>query len=376
MTNTCKICGTKDPPVAEILGVCGDCILGDWDRAKDFVEKAHRVSRREFGFSSREELQDMDGEKRVPCYQCVNSCKIPPGKTGFCVVKENRQQRLFQKAGTRETGYVDYYYDPLPTNCVAAWACGEKERWDYRTKLIIPGYLRENNLAVFYQSCTFDCLYCQNWHFRTDLKNPRKMSASELAEAINDKTRCVCYFGGDPASQMGHCISASREIVEKTGGKVRICWETNGSAKPSIMKKAADIALQTGGTIKFDLKAFSPEIHYALTGCSNENTLENFRMVSEMGKARREPPLVCAATLLVPGYVSLEEAKKIAGFIASIDPDTPYSLLAFYASYLFPDLPSTSQEHAEKAEEISRKQGLSRIHVGNIHVLSRETYAL
>jgi len=376
MDYPCAICGKESPPVAEILGVCRECIVKNWTRAKPYVKEAHQISREEFGFPQKEELKKRGKSKgAVLCRQCVNQCWIPSGKTGFCGIKENRDGRLFLKAGTRSKGYVDYYYDPLPTNCVASWVCGEREKGDYRKRELFPlRRVHEKNLAVFYQSCTFDCLYCQNWHFRLDIKSPRQLGAEELAQAVDSQTRCVCYFGGDPASQLPHSIATSRQIIKQKGNTVRICWETNGSANPKMMKKAGEIALETGGTIKIDLKAFTPRIHQALTGCSNENTLENLKMLAEMGKQRSDPPLVCASTLLVPGYINNEEVRRIARFIASCDTNIPYSILAFYPAYMFDDIPITSRQHAQKAEEISREQGLTNVHIGNIHLLDHGEY--
>ena len=367
----CKVCDKEEEPVAGILGVCRECILHHWEDARLHVESGHRLSREEFHLPQKKDLLQESPDAAV-CEECVNQCKIPPEKQGFCGMKENQEGHLHSLAGAPSQGFVDYYYDPLPTNCVASWTCGEKGRRE--TSLILPSSSHAKNLAVFYQSCTFDCLFCQNWHFRLDRRSPRRLSAEDLADAVDAQTRCVCYFGGDPASQMGHCLRASREIVKRTEGRVRICWETNGSSAPRLLREAADIALVTGGTIKIELKAFTPEIHYALTGSANTHTLENIRMLAGLMKERPEPPLLCVSSLLVPGYISPEEVRLMARFITGCDPEIPYSLLAFYPTHLFPDLPVTSGIHAQKAEQAAREEGLANIHIGNRHLLSREQY--
>ncbi|MCX8108830.1 MAG: radical SAM protein, partial [Verrucomicrobiae bacterium] len=150
-------------------------------------------------------------------------------------------------AGTPAQGLVEWYHDPLPTNCVADWVCeGSKH----------PGF---HNLAVFYGACTADCLFCQNWHFKEiSPSTSRLVSAEQLAAAANDKTFCVCFFGGDPASQMPHALATARLLASRG---VRVCWETNGMMHPRLLDAALELSFHTGGCIKFDLKAFNDTIH-------------------------------------------------------------------------------------------------------------------
>ncbi|MEM2291202.1 MAG: radical SAM protein, partial [Candidatus Korarchaeum sp.] len=89
---------------------------------------------------------------------------------------------------------------------------------------------------------------------------------------------------------------------------------------------------------------------------------------------RKEVPLFTASTLMVPGYVDEEEVRMIARFIASVNPETPYSLLAFHPSFLMTDLPKTSRRHALEAERVAREEGLTRVHIGNPWLLTREDY--
>jgi pyruvate formate lyase activating enzyme len=101
-------------------------------------------------------------------------------------------------------------------------------------------------LAVFYASCTSNCLYCQNWHFRQASPTESSiMSAQELASQANRRTFCVCYFGGDPASQMLHALATSKILQEKG---VRVCWETNSMMHPKLLEAALRYSLMKGGS--------------------------------------------------------------------------------------------------------------------------------
>jgi pyruvate formate lyase activating enzyme len=224
-----------------------------------------------------------------------------------------------------------------------------------------------HNLAVFYCSCTLDCLFCQNWHFReVDPVRSTGVSAQELADCCNSGTHCVCYFGGDPASQMPHALASAR-IMAARG--VTVCWETAGTANPKLLDSAVQLSLETGGCIKFDLKARTESLHIALTGWSNRRTLENFTRAAARFRERPEPAPVIASTLLVPGYVDAGEVGRIAEFIAEHDPEIPYALLGFGPNYLMRDLPRTSAGHAEEARQAALDAGLQNVRIGNVHLL-------
>jgi pyruvate formate lyase activating enzyme len=200
--------------------------------------------------------------------------------------------------------------------------------------------------------------------------NVTTMSAMQLADAANTQTFCVCYFGGDPASQMPHALASARALAESG---VVVCWETAGNSHPRLLDRALEVSLTTGGCIKFDLKAFDDRIHRALTGVSNTQALDNFRRAAARYDERRPDgsPPVLASTLLVPGYVDAEEVAQIARFIAEVEPCTPYALLAFAPNFYMPDLPTTSVRHAREAQAAAHDAGLRNVRIANLHLLSR-----
>jgi pyruvate formate lyase activating enzyme len=155
--------------------------------------------------------------------------------------------KMVHLAGTASRGLLHWYRDPLPTNCVAAWVCqGSQQRG-------------KHNLSVFYASCTANCLFCQNWSYRqADPQRDKLTSTRELAAQANQHTYCVCFFGGDPSSQMPHTLSSAHRLANRA---VRVCWETNGMLNPKLIKAALTYSLESGGCLKFDLKAYDEGLH-------------------------------------------------------------------------------------------------------------------
>ncbi len=361
----CRICGGSSYLIASHLGVCLDCIRQRPDEAQAYIQATHAEVRREFD----QPLHPPRTEGGVTCPLCVNECQMGEGEIGYCGLRTVQEGRLVHLAGTAPRGLLHWYRDPLPTNCVGMWTCGGQ------------GQHGMHNLAVFYGSCTVNCLFCQNWHYRdmlpdrSEIKDgvpeslaKRTISAQELAHAANERTFCVCYFGGDPTSQMPHALAASKPLAERG---VRVCWETNGTANPKLMRRAVEYSFQSGGLVKFDLKAYDETLHTALAGVPNQRTLANFAHAAGRFSERPQLPLVMASTLLVPGYVDAQEVGRIAAFIAEFDVNIPYALLGFSPSFTMSDLPRTSINHAEEAAAAARASGLKNVRIGNRHLLSR-----
>ena len=76
-----------------------------------------------------------------------------------------------------------------------------------------------------------------------------------------------------------------------------------------------------------------------------------------------------ANTLMVPGYIDVEEVSAIAGYIASLDPNIPYSLLAFHPQFYMSDLQLTPRHLAAQCLDAARQAGLSKVRIGNTHLL-------
>ena len=373
--NTCRLCGRSSKVVSNVIGVCYDCLKSFGSKAVEIAMEAHERYRTSLGLPPRPPTSD----EGIGCSLCVNECRVPPNGKGFCGYWVNRDGRLEPIVGHGKA-VVFWYLDPLPTNCVATPVCPAATSKGYPkyTPTLGPEY-GYYNLAVFFCGCSLDCLFCQNWDHKDIIVNPRLRkkyvrTVDDLYNVAvsNDKITCVCYFGGDPGPQIPYAIAASRRIIEyaKKEGKIkRICWETNGVENPNIMKVMANLSLESGGIVKIDWKAWTPEVYQALTGINGYKAVErvkkNVEVVASLWDERPEIPLIVVSTLLVPGYVTVEEVGRIAEYLASINNEIPYILLAFHPDHLLRDLPPTSTNHAYKAYEAALSAGLKYVFIGN-----------
>jgi len=350
--------------IAKVLSLCADCVRKADARVLAELQEIHAQAREKFGLAA----LPPSAPHGIQCGLCQNKCQIPVGGHGYCGVRKNESERL--SGGTAEGAAVSWYYDRLPTNCVADWVCAGGSgagypQWSHRDG---PehGYM---NLAVFYEACTFDCLFCQNWHFRERSMTGERRTAQELAEAVTAETSCICFFGGDPTCQLPHALAASKLARRHRQRILRICWETNGSMNPKLLDEMMNLSIESGGCVKFDLKAMDANIHFTLCGVGNSRTLENFAQAARRIPERPQPPSLIASTLLVPGYIDTQEVKAIASFIAHLDPEIPYALLGFHGDFLMKDLATTSWKQAERCFEAASEAGLKRVRLGNVHIL-------
>lgn len=306
----CIFCGKIAP--SRFLGLCVECSKSE--KALGITEKLHPRK---------------GGSVKV-CKLCANECK----NIALC--------------GKPVYGNLAYYEDPLPTNCCNSWFCRGSR-------------LSGTNLAVFYYGCNFDCLFCQNWSHKN--VNRRFVTLEELLGVVeNPRIKCICHFGGSPEPQLPFALRFSREAMKKRED-IMICWEWNGAGNTALALKSAELSSISGGTVKFDLKAWNDYLHFLLTGRSNERVKKNFERIAE-----KFPEVLSATTLLVPFYVDEKEVEGIASFIASINEDIPYSLLVFHPDYLLRDLPVTPKEQVFNCYRVA-KRWLKKVNIGNLHLL-------
>ncbi|MCG3259228.1 MAG: radical SAM protein [Candidatus Heimdallarchaeota archaeon] len=366
---TCTICNQQQI-ISSSLGVCKSCLAKYESESQHFIKQAHLHAREKFSLP----LYPPKGDS-FSCDLCNHKCSFSDNDLSFCGLRYSKNGKLVSLS-TQNSATLDYYFDPLPCNCCAAWFCpagtgnGYPE-YAYKSEKEAGYY----NLSIFFYGCSFDCLFCQNKNHK-NVKMGTRVSSEELVSAFknNPKVSCVCFFGGSPEPQFIFALELSRRIVEiaKSEKRItRICWEWNGFGNQKYIEQAAQLSLQSGGNIKFDLKAWTPHVHKALTGVDNKKVLENFEFVAKnFFEERSNLPVLNATTLLVPGYIDEYEVDKIASFISRLSPDIPYSLLGFYPHFEFSDLPLTSLEHAEKCYEVASEH-LNNVNIGNKHLLRK-----
>ena len=182
----CQLCGITSPGISKALGVCLICIRRQPRTALEIAAGAHRISRAEFGLP----LVPPDDPDGIRCNLCVNSCKIGKGCIGYCGLRKNQDDRVTGASTTKAK--LSWYHDPLPTNCVADWVCAAGTGAGYPTYAHCPGAeFGYKNLAVFSQACSFNCLFCQNWHFKGETFSSPTRTIEDLVRDVDPQISCI-----------------------------------------------------------------------------------------------------------------------------------------------------------------------------------------
>ncbi|MEO0070778.1 MAG: radical SAM protein [candidate division WOR-3 bacterium] len=347
----CKVCH-KEKVGAKVLGLCVDCLRQNPARCLPIIYQAHKMVRERFGLPV-EPPKSKDGRG---CRLCDHRCQIGEGEKGYCGLREMKNGELKSRVSLHK-GLIHTYLDPIPTNCCSAWFCpaSRDNKGSY-------------NLAVFAYGCSFNCLFCQNPQHKEIDRVPEKSVEDFINEALDERVSCVCFFGGSIEPQLPFALYAAKEILKRR--RVRICWEWNGIGNENLVLQAAQISFESGGNVKFDLKAFYEGVSLGLSGVANRKAYENFALVAKEFFFKRKEPVLTATTLLVPGYVDEVEVEKIAEFIASLSKEIPYSLLIFHPDFFMKDLPVTPKEQVEACYTVAKRH-LTSVNIGNLFLLNQ-----
>lgn len=275
----------------------------------------------------------------------------------------------------------------------------------------------EDYLSIYQSGCNHRCLKCHSWTF-TQHYSGKWMSTEELAlkaaeyEEIvtvwEPRERATMWHATDLCRHCGSCIiygerspycpnklnpdkiifsiqgwGPARNIISFTGGdiacqaefyaqvaekikdqcnKMWVLLETNGYG---LTKQNLEI-LASGGVDSFwlDIKAYDEEIYRKLCGTTNKWILKVPELAIDMGFTLE------VLTLYIPNWVEEDQIIKIAELIASIDQETPFTILAFFPQYKLMNTRSPKLMEMVKTYFKVKEVGLKNVKLGNISVFT------
>jgi len=216
--------------------------------------------------------------------------------------------------------------------------------------------------TVFMAGCNYKCLNCQNWTISqypdNDARQRGYMEPANLAEECVDHLNSlsasqmgadrIFFSGGEPTIHLPY-IEKVVEEARKINPKIRINYDTNGYLTQRSLKRV--LAFTT--SITYDLKAYTEEVHQALTGVSSLPVLRNAEYIGRHAKDK-----LWEYRIVVIPQINENEIKPLSDFIADIDPTLSVCFLAFRPNFVLEHHRGAGRSLMEKCLEIARDSGL------------------
>ncbi|MCG8567225.1 MAG: AmmeMemoRadiSam system radical SAM enzyme [Desulfobacterales bacterium] len=286
-----------------------------------------------------------DGQGRVICELCARECRVQPGKTGWCGVRENRDGSLVSRVHDGKQGLVvAQQVDPI-----------EKKPLHH----VEPGSLSYSIATV---GCNLGCVFCQNaqiaqWPARTRRNLPGEWLSPEtlVDRALAENCRSISYTYTEPTVYL--------ELVEDTARLARRAGLLNIMVTNGFMGRGARTSMCDWlDAANVDLKAFSNSFYKQFCKATLAPVLENLEALKKGGVWLE------VTTLVIPGLNdSVEELGALAAFIADrLGRETPWHLSRFHPCHDLTDRGPTPVDTLERAVEIGRRAGLDHVYLGNV----------
>lgn len=308
--------------------------LDDKQRLLELKQTLHKQSA-----PAAEALIERQGEGVMQCFACGHRCVVKPGRDGVCRVRFNENGTLL-----------------VPYGYVGALACDPIEKKPFFH--VLPG---SDALTFGMLGCDYHCGYCQNWVTSQMLRDPKAVAPAKLCTpgqlvdlAVQNRAPVIASSYNEPLITSEWAVDVFREANRRG---LRCAYISNGNATPHVL----DFIRPVVDAYKVDLKTFDDK-HYRELGGVMENVTSTIRALKE-----REF-WVEIVTLVVPGFSDdPDDLKRMAEFLASVDPLMPWHMTAFHPDYKMTEgYRRTTADDLMRIVEFGKSAGLKYLYPGNL----------
>jgi len=274
----------------------------------------------------------------VQCQLCPRRCVIPPGKRGFCRVRENRNGRLFSLVYARPCAI---HIDPI-----------EKKPLFH----FLPGSLV---FSIATASCNLRCLFCQNWQIsqvKPEQVNSVYLEPQELISRVKaTDSPTIAYTYTEPVIFYEYMLDTAK--LAKAQG-IRNIMHSNGYINEEPLRKICKYL----DAANIDLKGFTQKYYSEMTAGHLDPVLEALKILKQEGV------WVEITNLLLPGLNDNTQIiiKMCLWIKENLGDDVPIHFSRFRPTYKMLSLSPTPITTLEKARSIARDCGLKYVYIGNV----------
>jgi pyruvate formate lyase activating enzyme len=278
-------------------------------------------------------------DKRVQCGLCPHRCRIPEGKRGFCITRENIDGIL---TASNYCSPVSTAIDPI-----------EKKPLFH----FFPG---SSIFSTGPNGCTLKCSFCQNCEISQEKISTREMTPEKIAGmAAQSGSIGIAYTYSEPVIWYETIMDVGPRVRELGLKNVMV---TNGYIEPAPLSGLLSVV----DAMNVDIKSMNPSFYRRICKGSLEPVLSTCEAVRKAGCHLE------ITHLLIPGENDdPKETAALADFMAThLGKDTPLHISRYFPRYRMDHAP-TPPALLERAWEITRKK-LEYVYIGNIAAGDRE----
>jgi pyruvate-formate lyase-activating enzyme len=181
-------------------------------------------------------------------------------------------------------------------------------------------------------------------------------------QGIGPARNIVAFTGGDIACRADFYAQAVERIKERTWN-TWVLLESNGWG---LTPQNLDILAHAGlDAFWLDIKAYDARIYRRLCGTGNETVLRAPAEILARGFTLE------VLTLFIPGWVETDQVRSIAQLVADLDPEVPFTILAFFPAFRMLECSPPTLGQMVEAYEAAREAGLQHVRLGNWGVFAR-----
>ena len=302
------------------------------EKLVSMTEKMHEAM-----FWHKESLAKIAG---IRCELCARRCFIPEGKRGFCLVRENKGNKLFSLNYGK---VVALNTDPI-----------EK-------KPLFHFYPGSFALSYACAGCNWRCKYCCNWEISQNV-DPEKWGTNYLSEQIVEMAEkaglnIISHTYTEPTVFFEFAFDIAKLANRK---KMKNTFVTNGYITEEPLKKISKFL--DAATVDFKASGDEKFLNDFASVPSAEPIFQTLKLMKKLGIH------IEITDLIIPKIG--DDVKKfrelVKWVVDNLGPDTPFHILRFFPSYKMSEFPDTPLETLEKFAAESKKMGMKYVYVGNV----------
>ena len=281
----------------------------------------------------------MRSDGLIECDLCPRHCHIAEGNHGFCLVRQRVGDELIAASYGLTCGLA---VDPI-----------EKKPLNH----FLPG---SNTLSFGTVGCNLTCAFCQNFHLsQAQSITGDSITPQEIADtALSHTCASVAFTYNEPTVFFEYAIDTAKACHERGLKTVAV---TNGWIEPEPRKEF----FSHMDAANVDLKAFTDRFYKELCGATLPPVLDTLVYIKTETDVHLE-----VTTLLIPDQndspAEIDAMTKWA--VTNLGPDVPWHFSAYYPTQEWNGAPPTPLETLLQAKSIAERNGLRRVHLGNVQL--------